>query len=200
MLTTGFADKTSRDAGIGSPFSHTIFNAVASDDNRVLTTQTLTVGTTREFVTADFAAQPDVPRAVSITTSAFTGTIRKVFVDVYGTDSFGNDQHELLVADAAEVINGAKAFRSVTFIKAWVIGTVAGTAAIIVGVHAGGLSTMTKIGETTDVWEVRVDGVIDAATIDAVNSTFTPVSAPDGAKEYHVHGQSTAGVVHFSGV
>lgn len=93
-----------------------IDNAILADVDRVLNDQATSASVTTTVTT--FLAQPDVPRAISVTPGGTTADVPAGDVVITGTNIFGETITEsiTLAANASSVVHGASAFSTVTSI------------------------------------------------------------------------------------
>jgi len=101
---------------------------VVDDVDRIVTSTDMKVGAYA------IAAQPDVPRNITVTQTAVDAEDTNGTIVIVGTDIAGNAITETLTPNAGETVAGAKAFKTVTSVTGvgWVIG--GGNDTITVGV------------------------------------------------------------------
>jgi hypothetical protein len=154
----------------------TILAPIVATTNRVLATNAGPTAATALTVST-FAAQPDVPRNITITPTGTTGDVEACVIVVTGTNFFGQSINEsfTFLADASTAQTGSKAFKSVTsvafpadcesggFAATWIVG---------VGSKLGLKRCMANAG---DVIHANFDGATE--TVGAVGSSASLVSA-----------------------
>lgn len=101
---------------------------VVDDVDRIVTSANMKVGAYA------IAAQPDVPRNITVTQTAVGAEDTNGTVVIVGTDIAGNAITETLIPNAGATVAGAKAFKTVTSVTGagWAIGE--GNDTITVGV------------------------------------------------------------------
>lgn len=108
---------------------------------------------------------------------------------------FGQTQTETINSNGASDVEGVKIFDTVTSITSNVDPTVTTTmkAGVIVGLAAVAAAIDFLAVGTSDV-----NGVVEAATLNAAKDGFTPTTAPDAAKIFQVrYSTGTAAKLHF---
>jgi hypothetical protein len=120
---------------------------------------------------------PDVARSIRITyVAAYDGGD----TTVVGTDQFGAAQSEVIVANAGNVVDGAKIFATVTGATQAAIGGDPASASIGTGTILG---LNAQMGAATGNL-LFADGIGEAGTWDADNNSVDPTTPPDGSAEF----------------
>lgn len=187
MARTAFLNKSSREGALGTPHQWVIYNAADVDaqyDNIVA--DMVPVADTETDLT--IAAQPDVPRSLSLNCEDANSSITFWRVTLKGTDFWGNPISEVRTAFAAGVIETNHAFRSLTSASLYVEGTVTGGSADLFSIgNNNKLGLPVRIKSATDILAIRV-GEVEAgsgAAVDAMAAlTYEAVTANLGAGEY----------------
>ena len=101
---------------------------VVADVDRIVVSANMKVGS------YTIAAQPDVPRNITVTTTAVGAADTLGTVTITGTDIAGQVISEVLTPSSGAAVTGTKAFKTVTSVvgAGWVIGE--GNDTIVVGV------------------------------------------------------------------
>lgn len=143
-------------------------------------------------VITTFAAQPDVPRVVSVTAGGTAGDIKAVSVVVEGTNTWGQTITETLPAftvDTAGTKTGVKAFNTITKVTIPAMDGNGATVSVGVGAALGLPDTLSR----DTVLASYLDGAREASrptpTIDAdevEKNVITPVGSLNGAKDFVV--------------
>lgn len=119
---------------------------------------------------------PTVPRNLRV---VFAAGWQGGDVTVLGTDQFDNAISEVFTAAAGTTVVGVKIFKTVSAASK---GAIAGTT------DAASIGTGDKLGVTPMMSAAQAilftAGAIEAATVDATVSGFTPTTVPDGAVDY----------------
>lgn len=124
---------------------------------------------------------PAVPRNL---TATFGATFDGGDVTVSGTDQFGNAITETFAVATGTTVVGSKAFATVTSI-AYAGGGVGTHSTNVVSIGTGDkLGLSTKAANAFAI--LLTDGVSEAVTVDATNSTFTPATVANGAHNYSI--------------
>ena len=197
MLRTAFVSSEARQANLGLPFRHLIRDAVALDTDRIKTAFTANEGTKVTHTATDFAANVDKDRNVTFKwNSTAGGTVGLVSCVVTGLSPSGELQSEVLKRSSIGSATGKKMFKagSISKLVTLAVGTPGSSANCEVGV-GNALYVGADIEVDADVSLVTVDGVADTVTIDEINSSFTPTTVPNAARDYEVFGKSTKGLV-----
>lgn len=120
---------------------------------------------------------PDVPRTLDI---AYVATYDGGDTTVEGTDQFGAAQLEVFTAVAGSTVAGAKIFATVTAATQATVGA----ASVAASIGAGGVLGVTRVlsGSTNNI--LFADGVSEAGTWDATESSVDPTTAPDGSVNF----------------
>lgn len=117
---------------------------------------------------------PAQPRNVSATFAALWDGGNVI---VKGTNQWGLEISETIVAVAGSTVYGTKIFKTVTSIEHTVVGVAA---------DAYSVGTGDKLGVSVDVVDTlgmgMADGVAEVATVDALNDAVTFTTVPNGAK------------------
>lgn len=115
-------------AQVHSILEFSLGSPVVDDVDRIVTSANMKVGA------YTIAAQPDVPRNITVTQTAVDAEDTNGTVVIVGTDIAGNVITETLTPNAGATVAGAKAFKTITSVTGagWVIG--GGNDTITVGV------------------------------------------------------------------
>lgn len=164
--------------------------ALASN-NRFVTTTNMIVGA---YTVANAASADGLPRNVTVTATAVTGSDTVGTITVTGTNAAGAVISEAIIPAQGSTVAGVKAFATVTGVvgAGWVINTGNDTIVVgtgnLVGLPAATITGPNPIDNTSDVFAVLVAGLtiapvvvinatnIENCTIDASSATY------DGAK------------------
>lgn len=132
---------------------------VVDDVDRIVTSANMKVGA------YTIAAQPDVPRNITVTQTAVDAEDTNGTVVIVGTDIAGNVITETITPNAGATVAGAKAFKTVTSVTGagWVIG--GGNDTITVGV--GGLIGLPMC--------LTADALVFAGTLNGTREANLPV-------------------------
>jgi len=110
-------------AGAVETKNYSLGKPVVADVDRVVTSTNMKVGT------YTVAAQPDVPRNITVTVTAGDTADTMGTITIVGTDSADAVISETITPEAGETVAGEKAFKSVTSVTGagWVIDAAEGT-------------------------------------------------------------------------
>lgn len=157
---------------------YTLGAPVVADDDKIVTSTNMKVGA------YTIAAQPDVPRNITVTVTAVTGADTMGTITIVGKDSAGKDISEVITPVADSTVAGVLAFASVASATGagWVINTGNDTIKIGVGTLIG-IPMPEALIETADVLlvilgtaivagTVAAGGTVAGSTIDASSSTY----------------------------
>jgi hypothetical protein len=159
---------------------HDVFAAPAA---AAVDTIVASVAASNEAAGADLtiAAQPDIPRNLSITADA----AQTEKITVTGTDQFGNAQTEEITFNGASTVAGTKVFKTVTTVHqaqrsgaaniSVGVGSLLGTSRRVVGLGLTGGVYTTANGETTMVQETTCP--VRAVTANVHGVTFATALA-----------------------
>jgi len=163
-------DRVARFYALGAP--------VVADDDRITVSVDMKVGS------YTLAAQPDVPRNITVTVTA-GGTVDTMgTITVTGTNAIGQVISEVITPVAGSAVAGLKAFKTVTSVvgAGWVIDAVEGTKDTIkVGVGtvlglpikiATGDCLLSVLGVAYVVPTVTVGATVEVCTIDSSSGTY----------------------------
>lgn len=194
-------NKHNRFANFGMPKTQIIVNPAAIDNDLIVTSVAPVAGSDQSLTVA---AQPNVPRALTLRLTDANASIKRMVVTVYGKDVFNRDISEVFVAVAGSTVTGNLPFAVVSGIKYDLSGTVTGGGSDVVKMGTSDkLGIDTLLGDTTDVY-ASFEGDLesgsgdpqaaDAGTV-AINqgglATYTPAAATDGALDYTLYIRST---------
>jgi len=153
------------------------FHPVAATADQILTAKAMpTAAAGEDVLPAALANQPDFPRNVTATGSA----AQTAHIIVYGTDQFGAAISEELTLNGTSLVEGSKAFATITKIH---LNQRSGAANVTVGVGS-------KLGTARHLLLWLPAGTVDGAlegtlpTLDAVNSTIVFNTALANTKVY----------------
>ena len=163
-------DRAARFYALGTP--------VVADDDRITVSVDMKVGS------YTLAAQPDVPRNITVTVTAGGTADTMGTITVTGTNAIGQVITEAIVPVAGSTVAGLKAFKTVTSVvgAGWVIDAVEGTKDTIkVGVGtvlglpikiATGDCLLSVLGVAYVVPTVTVGATVEVCTIDSSSGTY----------------------------
>lgn len=158
---------------------------IVATTNRIVTSTNMKVGT------YTIAAQPDVPRNITVTaTTVATGADTPGTITVVGTDIRDNTISEVIIPAQGSTVAGTKAFKTVTSVTGagWVIA--GGNDTIVVGVgNLIGLpitlpdatNTALTTLDTTLAASATTGGALATSTVDASGGTY------NGSKKLYVY-------------
>lgn len=129
------------------------------------------------------------PRNLTFTTAGGTPADVPATVAITGLDAEGKPQTETVaLAQTAATASGVKAFSKVTKLVYAAGDGVGGTVSVGYGVVLG-LSKRPKAraGLAKAINEISAGAVVTTGTVSAVNKTYTPAAAPNGATSYAVY-------------
>ena len=163
-------DRAARFYALGTP--------VVADDDRITVSVDMKVGS------YTLAAQPDVPRNITVTVTAGGTADTMGTITVTGTNAIGQVITEAIVPVAGSTVAGLKAFKTVTSVVGvgWVIDAVEGTKDTIkIGVGtvlglpikiATGDCLLSVLGVAYVVPTVTVGATVEVCTIDSSSGTY----------------------------
>lgn len=170
FFSTHFSN-TVRQFDLGTP--------VLADADRIVVSVDMKVGT------YTIAAQPDVPRNVTVTSTAVDTEDTMGTITVVGTDYDGQALSEVITPVSGSLVAGAKAFKTITSVTGagWVVDEVEGTKdKIVVGVGtllgmpivlgSTSKSRLGFVGATPVVPTVAADGTLAGSTVDLSSGTY----------------------------
>ena len=170
FFSTHFAN-TARQFDLGTP--------VVADPDRIVTTVDMKVGA------YTIAAQPDVPRNITVTSTAVGTADTMGTITAVGTDADDQPLTEVLTPISGSLVVGAKAFKTVASVTGagWVIDAVEGTKdTIIVGVgallgmpvvlEAASQVRIGLVGVAPIVPAVAAGGTLAGSTVDLSSGTY----------------------------
>lgn len=152
--------------------------------NRIVTSTNMKVGA------YTIAAQPDVPRNITVTSTPVSTADTMGTITVVGTDPLGNTLTEVITPVSGSTVAGAKVFKTVTSVTGagWVIN--AGNDTITVGVGnligvgfalaSSNTTLLTTLGATVGCYATTT-GDATVSTIDASAATY------DGSKKLTIY-------------
>ena len=174
LLKKFFADKfgnTARQFDLGTP--------LVADPDKVVVSVDMKVGA------YTIAAQPDVPRNITVTSTAVGTADTMGTITVVGTDADGQPLTEVVAPISGQLVAGAKAFKTVASVTGagWVIDAVEGTKdTIIVGIGTAlgmpivlGAATEVRlgfVGVAPLVPVVAAGGTLAGSTVDLSAGTY----------------------------
>ena len=174
LLKKFFADKfgnTARQFDLGTP--------LVADPDKIVTTVDMKVGA------YTIAAQPDVPRNITVTSTAVGTADTMGTIAVVGTDVNDQPISEVITPVSGSLVAGLKAFKTVVSVTGagWVIDAVEGTKdTIIVGIGTAlgmpivlGAATEVRlgfVGVAPIVPVVAAGGTLAGSTVDLSSGTY----------------------------
>ena len=155
----------------------------------VATTNTIVTSANMKVGAYTIAAQPDVARNITVTTTSVNATDTMGTITVVGTDVLGNSLTEV-ITPASGAVAGAKVFKTVTSVTGagWVIG--GGNDTVVVGVGnligvgfalaSSNTTLLATLGSTVGCYACTT-GAVTVSTIDASGATY------DGSKKLTIY-------------
>lgn len=168
-------DRAGRIYAMGAP--------LVADDDKVVVSVDMKVGT------YTLAAQPDVPRNITVTATAVGTADTMGTITVTGTNAVGQVISEVITPVAGSAVAGLKAFKTVTSVvgAGWVIDAVEGTKDTIkVGIGtalglpikvATGDVPLSILGTAIVVPTLAVGASVENCTIDSSGGTYNGTKA-----------------------
>lgn len=120
---------------------------------------------------------PAVPRAVQV---VFAALWDGGDITIAGTNWLDVVISEVIVNAPGTTVQGAKAFKTITSISNELVGAGGALTATVQTGNAIGIEASTE----SPYGMLTVDGVSEIVAVDDTNDTFTPTTAPNGARDY----------------